>query len=123
MPGQLDWDVAQGPGLWRKLELKRGKNKLSENQLTTFRKLNECGMMPVLAYDLQQAWRGLAAVGFRFTGNVSTLLQKYEAQLEALDRAAEADQPAKLRRAPKKQGPRAARPGKWYRKANAQGLI
>lgn len=89
-PGQLDWDVCQGPGgLWRKLELKRGKNDLSDNQRMTVSELTACGAKPVVAWNLRQAHDGLAAQGFRFKANVETLLQKYEAQLEALDRTAE----------------------------------
>ena len=43
-PGGLDWDVVQGPnGLARKLELKRGKNGPSANQIVSLRKLTECG--------------------------------------------------------------------------------
>lgn len=117
MPGQLDWDVVQGlPSalhgtrpLARKLELKRNKNVLSDNQRVTFRKLRSCGAMPVLAWTLREVYEGLAQVGFVFSGNVETLLQKYEAELEALDRTADlatAGTPAKRKSSPRKAEPR-----------------
>jgi len=49
----------------------------------------ECDAKPIVARTLWEAFAGLNEAGFRFTGNVETLLQKYEAQLEALDRRAE----------------------------------
>lgn len=99
-PGQLDMDVVQGHWLGnntigqmvplcRKLELKRGKNDLSEHQKTTRKKLIACGAFPIVAWTLRETHCLLTAEGFRFRGNVETLLQKYEAQLDALDRDAE----------------------------------
>lgn len=122
-PGQLDYDVWQGRlrddqqfgdayyvPLARKLELKRGNNKPSANQLVTIKKLTDLGAPPVVAWDLRGVWRGLRNEGFRFLGNVETLLQKYEAQLDALDRDAEltlaGGAPAKKKRAARKAGPR-----------------
>jgi hypothetical protein len=84
--GQLDWDVVQGdPLLQRKLELKRGDNKLSENQRVTARALATCGAPPVVAWTLREAYHGLRDAGFRFLGNVETQLQLLDAKLAAMD--------------------------------------
>lgn len=117
-PGQLDYDVVQGRGredafgwveyepLARKLELKRGKNDLSDNQKMTVNKLSACGAAPVVAWTLREVHGGLLKVGFRFLGNVETLLQKFEADLAALDRTAELTlggaAPAKRKRSTRK---------------------
>lgn len=89
-PGQLDWDVVQGPhGLARKLELKRGYNKPSDNQIVSIQKLIDCGAPPVVAWDLRQVLAGLQGQGFRFSENVRTVLVEIEAHLAAWDREAE----------------------------------
>lgn len=89
-PGQLDWEVWQGPnGLARRVELKRGKNKPSDHQLTTISKLDMCGARPIVAWTLRQVYGGLAAAGFGFTANVATHLQHCEALLDGWDREAE----------------------------------
>lgn len=91
VPGQLDWEVEQGPPhLFRRLELKRGKNKTSDNQDHTIKGCADCGAPPVVAWTLRQVYEGLANEGFRFVGNVETILQQCEADLEAMDRTAEA---------------------------------
>lgn len=103
--GQLDADVIQGPPyLHRKLELKRGKNDLTEAQIITVRDLVSCGAEPVVAWNLLGVYLGLRARGFRFLPNVDTKLAHYEAQLDAWDREAElilsgavVKKPAKLR--------------------------
>jgi hypothetical protein len=87
--GQLDWDVVQFPGVARKLELKRGKNKLSPRQVETAAALTACGLPPIVAWTLREAYTGLADVGFRFVANVETILQHYEALLESWDREAD----------------------------------
>lgn len=115
-PGQLDFDVVQGRdgvALARKLELKRGKNDLSEHQKVTFQKLIACNAPPLKAKTLREVYQQLWGSGFRFNGNVETLLQKYEAQLDALDRTAELTlagaSPAKKSR-PRKAAPRTTAP-------------
>ncbi len=88
--GQLDWDVIQGPPyLHRKLELKRGKNNLTEAQDHTFCKLVACGGHPILARTIRDVFHGLAGAGFSFLPNVGMKLAHYEAQLDAWDREAE----------------------------------
>jgi hypothetical protein len=74
--------------LWRKLELKRGANKLGERQRETVRVLTLCGFPPVVAWSIREAWEGLAREGFRFAANAETLCQRYEAMMEASDREA-----------------------------------
>jgi hypothetical protein len=95
-PGQLDFDVWQGRTIGNvvvplatKLELKRGQNKPSAHQIVTIRKLMACGASPLVVWTLRETHDGLAGIGFHFRGNVETLLQKYQADLDALDRAAE----------------------------------
>jgi hypothetical protein len=128
-PGQLDYDVWQGAGagyLARKLELKRGNNKPSANQLVTIKKLTDLGAPPVVAWDLRGVWRGLRNEGFRFLGNVETLLQKYEADLDALDRGAEltlsGGAPAKKPRK-SKAGPRYSAGKRFQARANKAGIL
>jgi hypothetical protein len=88
--GQLDWDVVQGPdGLARKLELKRFRGALTDNQKTTIRVLTECGAEPIVARDLQQVYLGLTQVGFRFSPNVRTVVAELEQHLAAWDREAD----------------------------------
>lgn len=89
--GQLDWEVWQGPnGLARRLELKRGANKPSPNQVVTIQHLTACGAPPVVAWTLREAFEGLRAQGFRFLPNVETTLQHCEELLAGWDRDAEA---------------------------------
>jgi hypothetical protein len=88
--GQLDWDVVQGePPIARKVELKRGKGTLSSNQKVTIAALGRCGMVPIVAWDLRQAYQQMAQAGFRFTPNVKTVVVEIEAHLAAWDREAE----------------------------------
>ena len=96
--GQLDWDIVQGvevrPGviraLARKLELKRGSNKPRGKQLQTIEDLTACGAAPVVAWSLREVHSGLVERGFRFSGNVETILQHLEAELASWDREADA---------------------------------
>lgn len=89
-PGLLDWDVVQGcPTLARKLELKRGKGVLSENQKATIAALTKCGAPPLVAWDLRQVYRELAAAGFRFSNNVHHVVAHLEAELAGWDREAD----------------------------------
>lgn len=88
--GQLDWLVVQGPnGLVRQVELKRGKNTLSESQKLTIIRLAACGAPPIIAYTLREVADGLMKSGFRFRGNYMTTLLHCEHQLEGWDREAE----------------------------------
>lgn len=136
-PGQLDWDIVQGQSdidvqgiplfkpLWRKLELKRGKNGLSENQHVTIAKLALCGARPVVAWSIREAHHGLLCAGFQFRANVETLLQKYEAMLDAMDRAAEltmaGEAPAKAPRK-SKAVPRFTAGKGFVKRAKARGV-
>ena len=86
--GILDWDINQWPGLNCKLELKRGKNQLTEAQEATVAQLNACLLKPVVAWTLQEVYEGLSVMGFRFVPQVDTVLQHCQAQLEAWDREA-----------------------------------
>lgn len=108
--GQLDWDVVQGPpALARKLELKRGKNDLSDSQRNTVTDLTACGAAPIVAWSLRETYEGLAAAGFRFEDNAATALQHCEAMLEGWDREAAAvlsGEVVKKRAAPRRSGPR-----------------
>ena len=89
--GQLDFDVVQGPnGLARKVELKRGRNGLTEHQKKTVDDLTACGLPPIVARTLREMFTGLLGAGFSFLPNVTTTLAHMEAQLEAWDRNAEA---------------------------------
>ena len=91
--GQLDWEIEQltpNGHLFRRLELKRGKNAATDMQKVTITKLMECGAAPEVAYNIRQAHSSLARMGFLFTANVETLIQKYEGFLEASDREADA---------------------------------
>jgi hypothetical protein len=106
--GQIDWDVVQGPPyLHRKLELKRGDNKLTLAQQNTVRDLTACGAPPIVAWELAEVYLGLLDAGFRFTAGVGTKLAFYEAQLAAWDREAELILSGAVVRKPSK--PRAAR--------------
>ena len=86
--GQLDFDVIQAPGLARKLELKRGRNKPTEHQQKTIADLTACGLPPIIAWSLSDVLDGLEAVGFRFLPNVVTTLLHMQAQLNGWDRLA-----------------------------------
>lgn len=91
-PGQLDWEVWQGPpgaGMVRRVELKRGKNQTTDNQNVTIRKLTECGFPPIVGRELLELVKGMSRAGFRFHPNVETMTQHYEAKLAAMDREAE----------------------------------
>lgn len=108
--GQLDWDVTQGPSLvWRKLELKRGKNKPSDSQRQTIADLTACGAPPVVAWELREVYEGLRCAGFRFADNVETVLQHCEELLAGWDREAEcvlSGEVVKKRAAPRRAQPR-----------------
>jgi hypothetical protein len=110
--GQLDWDIVQGqPLLVRKLELKRGKNGLSTEQV---------------AWTLQQAYDGLREAGFRFTENAPYVLQQVEAFLEAMDREAEMIKSGAIVRKPKappKSNPRFTMNRKQVGRARRQGIL
>lgn len=132
-PGQLDFDVWQGvPGLGgtvrplaRKLELKRGDNKLSANQIVTAKKLAACGAEPVVARTLCEVHDGLRRYGFRFHGNTETLLQKHQADLEALDRTAEltlAGVVTKKKSRPRKTEPRFTAGKRFQARARAKRI-
>lgn len=89
--GLLDWEIWQGdPLIVRRLELKRGKNVLSDGQEITVAALVRCGAPPIVAWDLNQVWLGLLGAGFRFAPNFATTLQHCEELLAAWDREAEA---------------------------------
>lgn len=131
-PGQLDFDVIQGQpimhggfhALCRKLELKRGKNQLSLHQTTTFRKLSACGAEPIVAWQLRQVYDLLSLVGFKFYPHYPTLLQKYEAQLDALDRDAELRvSGVKQPKAVRKTTPRFTASRSVVRRAGSKGVL
>lgn len=106
--GQLDWDVAQ-PGIWRKVELKRGKNTTSDAQDQTITDLTACGFPPIVAWELREAYEKMAAAGFVFAPNVATVLQHCEEQLAGWDREADlikSGEVVKKRAAPRKAQPR-----------------
>lgn len=109
-PGKLDWDVVQGPlGLARKLELKIGDNKPTDNQLVTMRKLAECGAVPILAWDLRQVHAGMVREGFRFSDNVRFVIAELEQELAAANREAagvKAGTIVRKKSRPKKRPPR-----------------
>jgi hypothetical protein len=125
--GQLDWDIVQGqPLLVRKLELKRGKNGLSTEQVQTVAALKECGAAPIVAWTLQQAYDGLREAGFRFTENAPYVLQQVEAFLEAMDREAEMIKSGAIVRKPKaspKSTPRFTMNRKQVGRARRQGIL
>ncbi len=108
--GQLDFEVEQGPPhLFRRVELKRGRNTATQLQELTLDELRACGANPIVAWTLQTAYEQLSAVGFRFTANAATKLQFYEEQLAAWDREAElkkAGAAPRKRAARTKPGPR-----------------
>lgn len=91
-PGQLDWEVWQGPpdlAIARRIELKRGKNGTTDNQDVTIRKLTECGFPPIVGKEIRELAVAMIVEGFRFHLNVETLMQHYEAKLAGMDREAE----------------------------------
>ena len=91
-PGQLDWEVWQGPpdaGMVRRIELKRGTNGTTDNQDVTIRKLTECGFPPIVGKEIRELAVAMISEGFRFHPNVETLMQHYEAKLAGMDREAE----------------------------------
>ena len=85
--GILDWIVVQ-PGIYRSLELKRGKNDTSDAQDQTIADLTACGFPPVVAWTLGEVHRGLSAAGFHFVPAAETVLQHCEALLDGWDREA-----------------------------------
>jgi hypothetical protein len=116
-PGQLDWEVWQGPpdsAIARRVELKRGRNETTDNQNVTIRKLTECGFPPIVGRELRQLVIGMVEQGFRFQGNLETLVQHYEAKLAGMDREAEM---IKAGTVVKKVGPARPRQGKTRGKA------
>lgn len=127
--GQLDWDVVQGPnGHARKLELKRGKNGLSELQKPTVRVLTACGAAPVVAWTLREVYEGLRDAGFRFLGNVETILQRCEASLSAADREAELLRTGAVTQVRKPSKPRKVEPRytmkrSSYKRAHKAGIL
>ena len=114
--GQLDMDVVQFPGLARKIELKRGKNTLTEHQKKTVDDLTACGVTPIIARTLLEVQTKLMGAGFQFLGNWPTTLAHMEAQLEAWDRqASDIKSGVTVRKPSKPRGPR-VRPGlSWIR--------
>ena len=125
--GQLDWEVHQGPPyLTRKVELKRGTNKTTDNQDSTIAKLTVCGAKPIVAWTLREAYEGMVEAGFRFEANVATTLQHCEALLDAWDREAEAIKAGtiiKKRRAPQKSGPRFLAGKRFTARARKSGVM
>lgn len=106
--GQLDWLCVQ-TGIYRSVELKRGKNDTSDAQDRTIADLTACGFPPIVAWSLREVYEGLVAAGFRFTLNVETVLQHCEAMLAGWDREAQAilsGEVVKKRAASRKPGPR-----------------
>lgn len=91
VPYQLDFTCTQGPPpIERKIELKRGKNRLTEGQKQTVAVLIACGAAPIVAWSLKEVHIGLWRAGFKFLPNAETTLSHMEAQLEAWDRQADA---------------------------------
>lgn len=115
--GQLDMDCWQGPnGLARKIELKRGRNKPTDQQRKTIADLTACGSPPVVAWTLEQVHLGLTMCGFRFLPNFATTLAHMEAQLEAWDRQAADVKSGAVVRKPSKPRQARTRPGlSWLR--------
>lgn len=124
--GALDWEVWQGPhGLARRLELKRGKGRLSPHQLTTIERLTACGAPPVVAWDLRQVHQGLSEAGFRWSDNVRHVIAELEAHLEGWDRNAEAIKTGAVVRkkaSPKKPPPRFQWGKRTVKRARAAGI-
>lgn len=123
--GQLDWHVAQ-PGIWRALELKRGRNTTSEAQDQTIASLTACGFRPVVAWTLREVAVGLREEGFKFLPNAGTTLQHMEAQLEAWDRNANDIKTGvviKKKSRPRKAGPRYTASAGFVARARAKGII
>jgi hypothetical protein len=107
--GQLDWDVVQGkPTLCRKLELKRGKNILSPAQQMTVAALDACGAPPIVAWTLEEVYRGLCNAGFRFAENARVIVAELAQHLAAWDREAEGIKAGVITKKPSK--PRKAAP-------------
>lgn len=89
--GQLDVEVEQGPvHRFRRIELKRGKNRPTELQKQTIKTCTACGAPPIVAWTLDEAIRGLVREGFRFMAHVGTRLIYWQEQLAGWDREAEA---------------------------------
>jgi hypothetical protein len=86
--GQLDMDVVQYPGLARKVELKRGRNKPTAHQLKTIADLTACGAPPIVAWSLQDVHVGLLKAGFRFLPYTGVTLVHMQALLDGWDREA-----------------------------------
>lgn len=106
--GILDWIVVQ-PGVYRSMELKRGRNTTSDAQNRTIADLSACGFPPVVARTLGEVYARLSAAGFHFNENVLTVLQHCEEILAGWDREAEdilSGVVVKKRAAPRKAGPR-----------------
>lgn len=106
--GQLDWLVVQ-TGVYRSMELKRGKNNTSDAQDHTIASLTACGFPPIVAWELREVYAGLVNAGFKFLPNVETTLQHWEEQLAGWDREASLislGAVVKKRAAPRKAGPR-----------------
>ncbi len=118
--GQLDWEVWQrrpdlGWPVISRIELKRGANKPTANQLVTIAKLTECGAPPIVAWDLSQVYDGMRKAGFSFHANAATSLQHCEELLAAWDREADdilSGAVVKKQAKPRKAGPRNIATGK-----------
>ena len=100
----------------RCLELKRGKNKLTEHQERTVEAMTLCGAAPIIAWSLADVHAGLVLSGFRFLPNAFTTLAHMEMHLAAWDReAANIREGITVRKPSKPRQPR-ARPGlTWMR--------
>jgi hypothetical protein len=109
-PGQLDGEVEQGPPhLFRRVELKIGKNETTARQDATIDACTACGAPPIVAWTLQDVWIGLEQAGFNFSGNVETIYQQIQAELDGWNRKAGdilAGRVVKKRSATRKTGPR-----------------
>jgi hypothetical protein len=125
--GQLDWEVEQGPPhLMRRVELKRGKNQLTDHQEHTIKKLTACGAPPIVAWDLRAVYDGLAEAGFRFAANVHVTLQHLEAEMAGWDREAEDVKSGAVVRKASTRAPRAPRDSGGIRaaaKARQRGIF
>ncbi len=123
--GILDWVVCQ-PGVFRFLELKRGRNSTSEAQDQTIETLTLCGFRPIVAWTLREVAVGLREEGFKFLPNAGTTLQHMEETLAAWDRAADdiksgvtIKKPSK----PRKPGPRYTASAGFVARARARGIM